>query len=250
MLSIDLAGKRAFVAGVGDDNGFGWAIAKALHQAGASVCLGVFPLVWTLFTRNLERGKYNESRKYDGGQLDFERVYPLDVSFDTLVDVPESIQMNERYKDLPFYTMEQCAGKLRDDFACAGAGCLDIIIHSVANGPEVKNPLLETSRAGYLGAISASTYSFVSMIQWFGPLLRPLGSALCMSYLAGERVIPGYGGGMSSAKAALESDTRVLAFEAGRKWGARVNAISAGPLASRAAKAIGSIHSMKECWIK
>jgi len=65
------------------------------------------------------------------------------------------------------------------------------------------------------------------------------GSAITMSYIASERAIPGYGGGMSSAKAALESDTRVLAYEAGRKWRVRVNAISAGPLRSRAARAIG-----------
>jgi enoyl-[acyl-carrier protein] reductase I len=62
--------------------------------------------------------------------------------------------------------------------------------------------------------------------------------------MASERVIPGYGGGMSSAKAALESDTRVLAYEAGRRWGHRVNVISAGPLASRAATAIGFIGTM------
>jgi enoyl-[acyl-carrier protein] reductase I len=64
--------------------------------------------------------------------------------------------------------------------------------------------------------------------------------------MASERVIPGYGGGMSSAKAALESDTRTLAFEAGRKYGVRVNTISAGPLASRAASAIGIIEKMIE----
>jgi enoyl-[acyl-carrier protein] reductase I len=70
------------------------------------------------------------------------------------------------------------------------------------------------------------------------------GSVVSLTYLAGERVVPGYGGGMSSAKAALESDTRTLAFEAGRRWGIRVNTISAGPLASRAAKAIGTIDRM------
>ncbi len=64
--------------------------------------------------------------------------------------------------------------------------------------------------------------------------------------MASERVIPGYGGGMSSAKAALESDTRTLAYEAGRKWGVRINTISAGPLASRAASAIGIIERMVE----
>jgi enoyl-[acyl-carrier protein] reductase I len=84
------------------------------------------------------------------------------------------------------------------------------------------------------------------MVQRFGPLLRPGGSFLSLTYLAGERVVPGYGGGMSSAKSALESDTRTLAFEAGQKWGHRVNAISAGPYASRAATAIGFIHAMIE----
>ena len=74
--------------------------------------------------------------------------------------------------------------------------------------------------------------------------MRPGGSFTCLTYLAAERVVPGYGGGMSSAKAALESDTRVLAYEAGRKWGHRVNAISAGPYASRAASAIGLIGRM------
>jgi len=59
-------------------------------------------------------------------------------------------------------------------------------------------------------------------------------------------VIPGYGGGMSSAKAALESDTRTLAFEAGRRFGVRVNTISAGPWASRAASAIGIIEKMMD----
>ena len=70
------------------------------------------------------------------------------------------------------------------------------------------------------------------------------GAALALSYLASERAVPGYGGGMSSAKAALESDTRTLAWEAGRKWGIRVNVISAGALRSRAAKAIGFIDNM------
>ncbi len=72
------------------------------------------------------------------------------------------------------------------------------------------------------------------------------GATLSLTYMASERAIPGYGGGMSSAKAALESDTRTLAFEAGRKWGIRVNAISAGALRSRAAKAIGFIDTMIE----
>jgi enoyl-[acyl-carrier protein] reductase I len=82
------------------------------------------------------------------------------------------------------------------------------------------------------------------MVSRLAPLMRKGGSFLSLTYMASERVIPGYGGGMSSAKAALESDTRVLAFEAGRKYGLRVNTISAGPLASRAASAIGIIEKM------
>jgi enoyl-[acyl-carrier protein] reductase I len=74
--------------------------------------------------------------------------------------------------------------------------------------------------------------------------MRRGGSVLSLTYMASERVVPGYGGGMSSAKAALESDTRTLAFESGRQWGIRVNTISAGPYASRAASAIGIIERM------
>ena len=133
------------------------------------------------------------------------------------------------------------ASRLVEDF---GEKPLDIVVHSLANGPEVKNALLDTSRAGYLSAVSVSAYSLVSMVRRLGPLMRPGGSVLSLSYLAGERVIPGYGGGMSSAKAALESDTRTLAFEAGRRFGLRVNTISAGPWASRAASAIGIISDM------
>jgi enoyl-[acyl-carrier protein] reductase I len=82
------------------------------------------------------------------------------------------------------------------------------------------------------------------MVQRLTPLMRPGGSFVSLTYMASERVVPGYGGGMSSAKAALESDTRTLAYEAGRRYGVRVNCISAGPLASRAAKAIGEIDKM------
>ena len=118
------------------------------------------------------------------------------------------------------------------------------MVHSLANGPEVKKPLIDTSRAGYLTAVSVSAYSNISLVRNLAPMMRPGGSFLSLTYMAGERVVPGYGGGMSSAKAALEADTRTLAFEAGRRWGVRVNTISAGPLASRAATAIGFIDTM------
>jgi enoyl-[acyl-carrier protein] reductase I len=240
MLPIDLTGKRAFVAGVADDKGYGWAIVRALARAGASVCVGTWPPVLRIFTKSLERGKLDLALP-DGGKIALEKIYPLDAVFDSPADVPDDIRTDKRYVELTGYTIQEVADRLRADF---GEPCLDVIVHSLANGPEVQKALLDTSRGGYLAAVSASAFSMVSLLQRLGPLTRPGGALVSLSYLAAERVIPGYGGGMSSAKSALESDTRTLAFEAGRRWGLRVNAISAGPLASRAAKAIGTIDKM------
>lgn len=240
MLSLDLTGKRAFVAGVADDNGYGWAIARSLAAAGASVCIGTWPPVLGIFTKLRERGKLDFSLP-GGGTWDLEKVYALDAVYDGPEDVPDEIANDKRYRGLSGYTIREVASALHEDF---GDSPLDVVVHSLANGPEVQKQLVDTSRAGYLAALSASAYSLVSLVQNFGPLMNPGGAVVSLSYLAAERAIPGYGGGMSSAKAALEGDTRTLAYEAGRRWGIRVNTISAGPLASRAAKAIGTISRM------
>ena len=242
MLAIDLTGKRALVAGVSDDGGFGFAIAKALAEAGASICVGSWPPALGIFTKLIERGKMAESsRLSDGRTLEFERIYPLDAAFDTLDETPAEIRENKRYKDQGDFSIAGMTARIKEDFGEQG---LDIVVHSLANAPEVKSPLVDTSRQGYLSAIGVSAYSNVSLVRHLSPLMRPGGSFLSLTYIAGDRVIPGYGGGMSSAKAALEADTRTLAFEAGRRWGVRVNAISAGPWASRAATAIGFIDMM------
>jgi enoyl-[acyl-carrier protein] reductase I len=242
MLPIDLAGKRAFVAGVADDGGFGFAIAKALAEAGATICVGTWPPAMGIFESLLERGKLAKSMELSrGGVLAFERIYPLDAAFDTLADAPPEIRDNKRYRDRGDFSIAGTVARLREDF---GDRPLDIVVHSLANGPEVKKALIDTSRAGYLSAVGVSAYSNLAFIRELGALMRPDGCFLSLTYLAGERAIPGYGGGMSSAKAALESDTRTLAFEAGRRFGVRVNTISAGPYASRAASAIGIIEAM------
>jgi enoyl-[acyl-carrier protein] reductase I len=242
MLAIDLTGKRALVAGVSDDGGFGFAIAKALAEAGASICVGSWPPALGIFTKLLERGKMDESMRLAGGRkLEFERIYPLDAAYDALADAPPQVRENKRYKEVGDFSVQGMTQRIKSDF---GEGSLDIVIHSLANAPEVKSPLVDTSRQGYLSAISVSAYSNISLVRHLAPLMRDSGSFLSLTYLAGERVIPGYGGGMSSAKAALEADTRTLAYEAGRRWGVRVNAISAGPWASRAASAIGFIDTM------
>ncbi|KAJ6714091.1 ENOYL-ACYL-CARRIER REDUCTASE [Salix viminalis] len=241
-LPIDLRGKRAFIAGVADDNGYGWAIAKSLAASGAEILVGTWVPALNIFETSLRRGKFDESRLLpDGSLMEITKVYPLDAVFDNPEDVPEDVKANKRYAGSSKWTVQEVAESVKQDY-----GSIDILVHSLANGPEVTKPLLETSRKGYLAAISASSYSYVSLLRHFIPLMNPGGSSISLTYIASERIIPGYGGGMSSAKAALESDTRVLAFEAGRKNRIRVNTISAGPLRSRAAKAIGFIDTMIE----
>ena len=239
MLQIDLNGKHALVAGVADDGGFGFAIAKALIEAGAKVSVATWPPALGIFKTMLERGKLDASLVLrDGTKMSFAKIYPLDAEYDQLDDVPTELRESRRYRDVGDFTISGLAKAVEAD------GGVDIVVHSLANGSEVKKPLLETSRRGYLSAVSASAYSMVSIVRHFAPTMRKNGAFLSLSYMAAERVVPGYGGGMSSAKAALESDTRVLAYEAGRAYGHRVNVISAGPYASRAASAIGFIQEM------
>lgn len=240
MFEIDLRGKKALVVGIGDDQGFGWAIAKALAEAGAEILIGTWAPIVKIFKTSWANGKFDASRKLQNGKLfEYSKLYPIDAVYDTMEDVPQEVRENKRYAELSGYTISEVAKQVEADF-----GKIDILVHSLANAPEVTKSLLDTSRKGYLAAMSSSAYSFVSLLSHFGPLMQEGGSVLSLSYIASERVIPGYGGGMSSAKAALESDTRTLAWEAGRKWNIRVNAISAGALRSRAAKAIGMIDDM------
>lgn len=234
--TIDLTGKTAFIAGVADSTGYGWAIAKALAEAGAKIIVGTWPPVLGIFQTSLKRGRFDADMILSDGEskMEIEKIYPLDAVFDEPDDVPAEIRDNKRYSGLDGYTISEVAEQVQKDY-----GKIDIVVHSLANGPEVTKPLLETSRRGYLAASSASAYSAVSLVQKFAPIMNEGGAFLSLTYIASEKVIPGYGGGMSSAKAQLESDTRTLAYEAGRKYGIRVNTISAGPLKSRAASAIG-----------
>ncbi len=243
-MRMNLDGQLALVAGVADDQGFGWSIAKALHAAGAKVILACWPPAMGILTKSLDRGKLDMTLpglSEERTEFKIEKIYALDAVYDSMDFVPEDIRTSKRYQDVGDFTIQGLKKRIKEDF---GDGALTIAVHSLANGPEVQKPLLETSREGYLAANSASSYSFVSMVREFSPIMRKNGSFLCLSYLASEKVIPGYGGGMSSAKAALESDTRVLAYEAGQEYGHRVNSISAGALASRAARSIGEINKM------
>jgi len=240
-LGLDLTGKVAFVAGVADSTGYGWAICKALAEAGCTVTVGTWPPVLGIFEKSLKTGKFDEDMILsDGSKMEIAKVYPLDAVFDSPEDIPEDVKNNKRYAGLDGFTIAEVAESIKKDY-----GEIDILVHSLANGPEVTKPLLETSRRGYLAASSASAYSYVSLVQKIGPIMKKGGAALSLTYIAAEKVIPGYGGGMSSAKSALESDTKVLAYECGQKFGIRVNTISAGPLKSRAATAISAKNGPK-----
>src|SRR5262249_28087373 len=148
-----------------------------------------------------------------------ERTLPCDVGFDTLADVPEATRTDRRY-----VRIEEQYG----DYTIAGLvkavgeshGAIDILIHSVAFSPEIQNRALDTSRSAYLTALSVSAYSLTGLLRAAQPLMenRPDGAcAVGLTYIGGDRVVPHYGGGMATAKAALQLDAKQLASNLGPK---------------------------------
>ena len=169
---VDLTGKVAFVAGVADSSGYGWAIAKALAEAGATITVGTWPPVLGIFEKSLSSGKFDEDMILDdGSKMVIEKIYPLDAVFDEPADVPDDVKNNKRYAGLDGYTISEVAAKVQADY-----GKVDVLVHSLANGPEVKRPLMQVSRNGYLAAASASSYSMVSLAQKFTPFMNKGGS--------------------------------------------------------------------------
>jgi enoyl-[acyl-carrier protein] reductase I len=243
MIPLDLSGKVALVTGVGDNVGFAWYIAKALQAAGARLLFGVHPRLVGIVENILERDADADTRvlPFRQGTLKVEKIIPCDVSFDTMADVDEKTRNDRRYQKHGDYSIAGLMAGVK-----AQTDHLDVLIHSIAFSPEIKNKAIDTSRAAYLTALSVSAYSLTALLRAAQPLMenRPGGAAaLGLSYLGGARVVPHYGGGMSTAKAALEIDAKQLASNLGPK-GIRVNIISAGPYASRAARAIGDMDQM------
>lgn len=243
MLTLDLSGKNAFVTGVADDGGFAWHIAKALKAAGARVYLASHPRVVGIVDRIMKRNLNAESRKLPygvPGEFQPDGLIGCDVEYDKRDDMPEETRQLRGYAEADV----SIAGAFARYAELAAGAPLDFVIHAVAFSPEITKNHLETSRRAYLTAQSISAYSLVALTRAALPYMKGRqGSVVGLSYLAAERIVPGYGGGMASAKAALECDARVLSFFAGAE-GHRVNIISAGPYPSRAAKSIGSIDAM------
>lgn len=243
MIPLDLGGKVALVTGVGDNQSFAWYIAKTLQAAGARLVLACHPRMLGIVQSILEREADAESRilPYGAGTLKVDKLVPCDVSFDTMEAVDEKTRNDRRFNRHGNFAIKDMIETVGKEF-----GAIDILIHSIAFSPEIKNKAIDTSRAAYVTALSISAYSLTALCHAAQPYMenRPDGASVVgLTYLGGDRVVPHYGGGMSTAKAALQIDAKQLAHNLGSK-NIRVNLISAGPYASRAASAIGDIQHM------
>jgi enoyl-[acyl-carrier protein] reductase I len=243
MIGIDFNGKNAFVTGVADDGGFAWQIAKSLKAAGAGVYLASHPRTVSIVERVLRRTASAEGRKLPygvEGEFKPDGLFGCDVAYDHYDDIPEEMREQKGYKDLDV----SIEGSMKKYTELTGGQPIDILIHSVAFSPEIQNSHLETSRKAYLLAQSISAYSLVGLSRAALPLMKDRqGSVVGLSYIAANRMVPGYGGGMASAKASLECDSRAMSYYMG-EHGHRVNIVSAGPFPSRAARSVGKIDEM------
>jgi enoyl-[acyl-carrier protein] reductase I len=243
MIPLDLSGKVALVTGVSDNRSFAWYIAKALQAAGARLVFACHPRLMNIVQNILEHEADAPTRvlPFGTGTLKVEKVLPCDVSFDTMADVDEKTRNDRRFNRHGNFAIQDMMETMQKEF-----GAIDVLIHSIAFSPEIMKKMLDTSRSAYLTALGVSAYSLTALARAAQPLMenRPDGTAILgLTYLGGDRVVPHYGGGMSSAKAALQMDAKQLASNLGPKK-IRVNLISAGPYASRAASSIGDIDQM------
>ena len=208
MKAIDLAGKTALVLGVANQRSLAWAIAESLGEAGAR-------LAFTYQGERLQKNVEALAAQFPGAP-----VIACDVSSDEQV--------------------EGVFARVERDF-----GRLDVLVHSIAYAPReaLEGDFLDTSLESWRVALEISAYSFVQLARHAVPLMQEHGgSMLALTYLASQRVVPKYNV-MGAAKAALEHGVRQLAAELGPR-NIRVNAISAGPVATLSARGISGFSSM------
>jgi enoyl-[acyl-carrier protein] reductase I len=207
MIEIQLQGKRGLVMGVSNARSLGWAIAERLRAAGAE-------LAFSYQGERLKEDLEKLTRDMPGT-----RLYQCDVT---------------REEDL-----QALFSDLRETW-----GGLDYVVHSIAFAPRaaMDGRYIETTRDDWRTALEVSAYSLVSVARAAEPLLSEGGSIVTLSYYAAEKVVPKYNV-MGIAKSALEASVRYLAYEMG-KQGVRVNAVSAGPVRTVAARSIPGFMKM------
>ena len=208
MYTLDLTPRHALVLGVANHRSLAWAIAQQLHVAGASLCL--------TYAGDRLKGGVEELAATIPGTI----VLPCDVTDDAQIDAVAKT-LHERW------------------------GSIEILVHGVAfaNKEDLEGSFVATSREGFRLALEVSAYSLVNVTHRVLPLLAKHGAAIVsLSYLAAERAVPSYNV-MGSAKAVLEQATRQMAYELGPQ-GIRVNAVSAGPVNTLAARGIRGFTGM------
>ena len=209
MYPISLDGKNGVILGVANERSIAWAIAQLLHQAGARLAL----------TYQNDRLKDRVAKLAEG--MDDSLLLECDVS-------------NDEQIEAAFRQIEARFGRLA------------FVLHSVAyaNKEDLGGDFSHTPREGFRTALDISAYSLIPVTRYAVPLIeRDGGSIVTLTFQASQRVFPGYNI-MGTAKAALENEVRQLAAEYGEK-GIRVNAISAGPLETLAARGIRGFLHMK-----
>jgi enoyl-[acyl-carrier protein] reductase I len=202
-----LDGRVAVVFGLANKRSIAWAIAQGLHAAGAQLAI-------TYQNERLEMEAKDLILSLPGAE-----AFMCDVSKDEEI---ERIfrQLRERY------------------------GKLHVLVHSIGFAPpaELKGDFVATSREGFRIAHDVSVYSLIALARGAAPLMQDGGSIITLTYYGSAKVVPHYNV-MGVAKAALECTVRYLAFDLGKN-NIRVNAISAGPIKTLAARGIGDFTDM------
>ena len=205
--SFTLEGRVAVVFGVANKRSIAWSIAQGLHAAGAKLAV-------TYQNPRMELEAKDLILSLPGAE-----AFMCDVSDDSQI--------------------ERLFAQLKDRY-----GKLHVLVHSVAFAPaeELKGEFVSTSREGFRIALDVSVYSLVALARAAAPLMEDGGSMITMTYYGSTRVVPRYNV-MGVAKAALECGVRYLAYDLGKKK-IRVNAISAGPIKTLAARGIADFSDM------
>jgi enoyl-[acyl-carrier protein] reductase I len=204
---INLAGKTAVIFGLANKRSIAWGIAQKLHQAGATLAICY----------------QNERMKLEAESL----IAELPGASGFQCDVSNDDEISALFAQLAqIYTR------------------IDILVHAVAYAPaeELRGSFLNTTRDGFRIALDVSVYSLIAVSRGAAPLMTDGGSIMTLSYYAAEKVVPNYNV-MAVAKAGLESTVRYLAWDLGPR-NIRVNAISAGPIKTLAARGVGALGEM------